>query len=264
MDMKIKKGRNFSPQLTSDSLGMIVNETAVRMLGYYDDPLNKKLYSPESVNGKTVIKEYHIIGVLKDFNFSSLRDNITPVIMKLVNDNGALSIRTSAKKMKPFVDKVQTVWNKFSPNQQFEYSFMDQDFDTAYKAEARTGNLFLLFTLLAIIIACLGLFSLAAYAAEQRTKEIGIRKVLGASVNAITAMLSKDFINLVLISIFIATPLAWLAMYQWLQGFAYRQNIQWWVIASAAFGAIVIAFITVSFQSIKAAVANPVDSLRSE
>jgi putative ABC transport system permease protein len=264
MGMKFEQGRNFSPQLASDSLGMVINESAARMLGYYRDPIGKILYSPEAVNGKTVIKEYRIIGVVKDFNFRSLRANITPVVMKLADDNGALSIRTNAKNMKPFVEKVQAMWNKLSPNQQFEYSFMDQDFDAAYKSETRTGGLFLSFTLFAIIIACLGLFSLAAYAAEQRTREIGIRKVLGASVAAITNLLSRDFIKLVLISILIATPLAWWTMHKWLEGFAYRQNIQWWVILSAAFGAILIAFVTVSFQSIKAALANPVDSLRSE
>ncbi|MDB5150543.1 MAG: cell division protein FtsX [Mucilaginibacter sp.] len=141
---------------------------------------------------------------------------------------------------------------------------MDQDFDAAYRTEQRTGKLFLTFTTLAVIIACLGLFSLAAYAAEQRNKEIGIRKVMGASVSAITGMLSKDFIKLVIISFVIAAPLAWLAMYYWLQGFAYRQNVQWWVVALSGLGAVAIAFITISFQSIKAAMANPVDSLRSE
>ena len=234
MGMKIAKGRNFSPQLQSDSLGMVINETAARMLGYYNDPLNKKLYFPKQQNGKTVVNEYHILGVLKDFNFSSLRDNITPVVMTLANDNGALSIKANTKNMKPFVTAVQKVWNKLSPNQQFEYSFMDQDFDSAYKTENRTGSLFLSFTLFAIIIACLGLFSLAAYAAEQRTKEMGIRKVLGASVAAITTLLSKDFIRLVVISIIITSPLAWFAMHKWLEGFAYRQNIQWWVFVSAA------------------------------
>jgi len=264
MGMKILKGRNFSPQLVSDSAGIIVNETAARMLGCYMDPLDKKLYYPHPVNGKTVVKEYHIIGVVKDFNFSSLRDNIRPVIMKLINDDGALSVRTNAKELKPFVNKVQAVWDKFSPNQQFEYSFMDQDFDAAYKSEVRTGGLFLTFTVFTIVIACLGLFSLAAYAAEQRTKEIGIRKVLGASVSAITTLLSKDFIRLIAIAILIASPLAWYTMHKWLEGFAYRQNIQWWVLVSAAALSIVIAFITISFQSIKAALANPINSLRNE
>jgi len=264
MDMKLARGRDFSAQLTGDSSSMIINETAALKLGYGSNAVGKKLYFPETVNGKPGVKEYTIIGLLKNFNFSSLRDNITPVVMRLAGDNGALSIRTSAKDMKPLVAKVQQVWDKLSPNQQFEYSFMDQDFDAAYKAENRTGGLFITFTVLAIVIACLGLFSLAAYAAEQRTKEIGIRKVLGASVAAITGLLSKDFIKLVAISIIIAVPLGWFAMNKWLQGFAYRQDIQWWVIASSAIAAVIIAFVTISFQSIKAALANPVKSLRSE
>ncbi|MEP6612683.1 MAG: FtsX-like permease family protein, partial [Mucilaginibacter sp.] len=144
------------------------------------------------------------------------------------------------------------------------YSFMDEDFDAIYRAEQRIGTISVAFTSLAVVIACLGLFGLAAYAAEQRIKEIGIRKVLGASISTIVGMLSKDFIKLVLISIVIATPLAWWAMHSWLQGFAYRQNVQWWVLALAGGGAILIAFVTISFQSIKAALTNPVKSLKSE
>jgi len=144
------------------------------------------------------------------------------------------------------------------------FSFMDQDFDANYRTEQRTGSVSIVFTSLALIIACLGLFGLAAYAAEQRNKEIGIRKVLGASVSAITTMLSFDFIKLVLIAILIALPAGWYLMNKWLQDFAYRVNIQWWVLALAGFTAILIAFITIGFQSIKAALSNPVDSLRSE
>jgi putative ABC transport system permease protein len=264
MGMSLATGRNFSGVLASDSSSVIINATAARMLGYANAPLGKKLYSPEDHNGKATTKEYTIIGVLKDFNFKSLRDNITPVVMKLADNNDALSVRINAKDLTPFISKIERKWNSVSPNQHLEYSFMDEDFNNAYKFENRTGTIFLSFTVFAILIACLGLFGLAAYAAEQRNREIGIRKVLGASVAAITTLLSKDFIKLVLISIFIATPLAWWAMHQWLQGFAYRQNIQWWVIASAALGSVIIAFITISFQSIKAAVANPIESLRSE
>src|SRR6185437_3542501 len=150
------------------------------------------------------------------------------------------------------------------PNQQFNYSFMDQEFDALYRSEQRMGSISIVFTTLAIIIACLGLFGLAAYAAEQRTKEIGIRKILGANVSTIVGMLSKDFILLVLIAIAFATPLAWWIMSNWLQSFAYRQNIQWWIVGVASSGAIIIAFVTISFQAIKAALINPVKSLRSE
>jgi putative ABC transport system permease protein len=162
------------------------------------------------------------------------------------------------------ISQIESKWKSFSPNQQINYSFMDQQFEATYRSEQRMGTIFLSFTTLTIIIACLGLFGLAAYAAEQRTKEIGIRKILGANVSTIVGLLSKDFLKLVLISIVIATPFAWWAMQKWLQSFAYRQNIQWWVIALAGFTAILIAFATISFQSIKAALSNPVNSLRSE
>ena len=161
--------------------------------------------------------------------------------------------------------QIEDRWKGLSPNLHFEYSFMDDDFNTLYNTEQRVGSLFIIFTSLALIIACLGLLGLAAYAAEQRTKEIGIRKVLGASVPGIVGMLSMDFIKLVVISILIASPLAWWFMNKWfLQDFAYRENIQWWIIAIAGAISILIAFVTISFQSIKAALTNPVKSLRSE
>lgn len=160
--------------------------------------------------------------------------------------------------------RVENKWKALSPHHRFAYSFMDEDFDAIYRTEQRMGQLFVSFTSLAIIIACLGLFGLAAYAAEQRTKEIGIRKVLGASVSIIVGMLSKDFLKLVCIAILIASPIAWILMQKWLQDFAYRVNIHWWILAIAGVTAILIAFITISFQSIKAASANPVKSLRSE
>lgn len=263
MGMSLSKGRNFSAQMATDSLNMIINETAARMLGFSNNPIGKILYTPADKAGQPV-KEHRVIGVVKDFNFSSLRDNITPVIMTLANNNGALSIRLSGKNVKPYLTQIENKWNAVSPNQHFEYSFMDDDFNATYRTEQRTGTLFSVFTTLALIIACLGLFSLAAYAAEQRNKEIGIRKVLGASVSVIVGMLSKDFIKLVLISFVIAAPLAWLTMHKWLQGFAYRQNIQWWIIALSGLGALSVAFITISSQSFKAAMANPVESLKNE
>jgi putative ABC transport system permease protein len=263
MGMKLAQGRNFNSSIVSDSLTMIINETAARMLGFSKDPLSHKLYYVGE-DHNSHIKEYSIIGVVKDFNFSSLRDNITPVVMMLGNDSRAMSIKLNTTDAKPYIAQIENKWKALSPNLRFEYSFMDDDFNTAYRTEQRTGKLFLTFTTLAVIIACLGLFSLAAYAAEQRNKEIGIRKVLGASVSAIVSMLSKDFIKLVAISFAIAAPLAWLVMQKWLQGFAYRQSIQWWVIAVAGIGSVLIAFITISSQSFKAAIANPADSLKSE
>ena len=229
----------------------------------FRSPVNQIVYVPQDQNAK-ILKPYHIIGVIKDFNFQSLRDNVSPLIFYYSEDHGALSVRINSANIPALLDRVKAKWRDFSPNQQFNYSFMDKDFESMYRSEQRMGTISIIFTSLAIIIACLGLFGLAAYAAEQRTKEIGIRKVLGASMSTIIGMLSKDFIKLVLIAIVFASPLAWWAMNYWLQDFAYRQNIQWWVVAIAGTAAILIAFITISFQSIKAAITNPVTSLRSE
>ncbi|PWK77369.1 putative ABC transport system permease protein [Mucilaginibacter oryzae] len=262
LDIKLVKGRNFSDQMPTDSAAMIVNETAARLMGV-KDPLNKPMYLPMDNMAKT-FKEYHIIGVIKDFNFASLRNNISPVILMYGQDNGSLSVKMHTANITGLMAQIKDKWKSIQPGKEFSYSFMDDDFDASYRAEQRMGTIFIIFTTLTIVIACLGLFGLAAYAAEQRTKEIGIRKVLGANVANIVGMLSKDFIRLVLIAIIIAIPFAWFFMHQWLQGFAYRQNIQWWVIVLSAVAALLIAFVTISFQSIKAALANPVRSLKNE
>ncbi|QTE38289.1 ABC transporter permease [Mucilaginibacter gossypii] len=262
LGIKLTKGRNFSSQMPTDSAAMIVNETAAKLMGVRD-PLNKPMYLPMDNMAKT-FKEYHIVGVIKDFNFASLRNNVSPVILMYGQDKGALSVKVNTANITALMVMISDKWKSIKPGKEFEYSFMDDDFDSSYRAEQRMGTIFIIFTSLTIVIACLGLFGLAAYAAEQRTKEIGIRKVLGANVGAIVGMLSKDFIKLVMIAIVIAIPVAWVAMQQWLQGFAYRQNIQWWVIVLAAVLAVLIAFVTISFQSIKAALANPVRSLKNE
>jgi putative ABC transport system permease protein len=261
LGMKIKSGRNFSAQMPSDSNAIVINETAAKFLGF-TDPVNKIVYRSSGGPNPTY-KPYTIIGMVKDFNFSSLHDNISPVVMQLNTDNSSLSIKVNTVNISALLSQIEAKWKDFTPAH-LQYSFMDQDFDAMYRSEQRIGTIFIAFTTLAIVIACLGLFGLAAYAAEQRTKEIGVRKVLGASIMNIAGMLSLDFIKLVCISILIASPVAWYLMQKWLQDFAYRINIQWWVIAIAGFAAILIAFITISFQSIKAAIANPVNSLRSE
>ena len=262
LGMKMQLGRNFSRDMPTDSTAIVINETAEKMLGF-KNPINQLIYYPQDSKA-LVLKPYHIIGVMKDFNFQSLRANVTPLILFMGNNEGGLSIRANAANIPALLNQIKSKWTAFSPNQEFNYTFMNQDFDAVYRTEQRTGTIFVSFTTLAIVIACLGLFGLAAYAAEQRTKEIGIRKVLGASMSTIVQMLSKDFIKLVLIAIIIASPLAWWAMNKWLQDFAYHIHIQWWVLAIAGSGAILIAFITISFQSIKAALTDPVKSLRSE
>jgi putative ABC transport system permease protein len=262
MGIKMVAGRNFSRDMATDSTAVVVNEAFARQLNYAN-PLNQPVYTPSNNEG-TKTTEYHIIGVVKDFNFKSLKTNITPLLFNLSRNVGTLSMRINSKDIPALINRVQGSWKDLSPGRQFNYSFMDEDFDSLYRAEQRTGAISIAFTSLAILIACLGLFGLAAYAAEQRTKEIGIRKVLGANITTIVNMLSKDFIKLVLIAIALSIPLAWWTMHTWLLSFAYRQSIQWWVPVTAAVSAIVIAFVTISFQSIKAALTNPVRSLKSE
>ncbi|SEO23077.1 putative ABC transport system permease protein [Mucilaginibacter gossypiicola] len=259
MGMQIKNGRGFSGEFRTDSTAMVINETAAKVFGYGNDAIGKTINTGTAKD----LKKYHVIGVVKDFNFSSLHDNVTPLVMVLDNDWLArLSIRINTHNLPILMTGIEKTWKTIAPNEHFEYSFMDADFDALYRTEQRMGQLFIIFTGLAIAIACLGLFGLAAYAAEQRNREIGIRKVLGASIAAIVTMLSKDFVRLVAMSFLIAAPLAWLTMNKWLQGFAYRQDIQWWVVILAGAGAVVIAFVTISLQSFRAAAANPVESLR--
>lgn len=261
LGMKLAAGRNFSAQMATDSSAVIINETAARFLGF-DNPVNKLLY--QSLDGsRTHFTAYRIVGVVKDFHFNSLRANISPVIMRLGEDTGDLSLRINTSDLPDLIAHLKEKWSGLTSSH-FEYSFMDQDFEASYRSEQRIGKIFAVFTSLAILIACLGLFGLAAYAAEQRTKEIGIRKVLGANVTVIVGLLSKDFMRLILIAFAIASPLAWYLMHKWLQDFAYRIDIKWYTIVIAGFAAIVIALATISFQSVKAALANPVKSLKSE
>jgi putative ABC transport system permease protein len=258
MSIKLVSGRNFSKDMATDTGAIIVNEAFAKKFGQ-KDPLNKNVY-----RFSIGLQEFHIIGVMKDFNYESLKGVITPAVLSYTPDYGAVSARIHTANLPALMAQVENKWKAVSPNQQFAYAFMDEEFDAAYRSEQRVGTLFIAFTSLAITIACLGLFGLAAYAAEQRYKEIGIRKVLGANVSTIVKMLSMDFIKLILLSILIATPLAWWAMHKWLEGFAYRTSIQWYLIALAGGGAVLIAFVTISFQAIKAALSNPIDSLRSE
>jgi putative ABC transport system permease protein len=189
---------------------------------------------------------------------------VTPLALKRGASYGALTLRVSTDNLPALIAQIKTAWTTVAPGQQLEYSFMDADFNAAYRSEQRVGTICFLFTALAIGIACLGIFGLAAYAAERRSKEISIRKVLGATVPAIIRMLSTDFIKLVAIAIGISTPLAWLAMQKWLQEFAYRAALPWWILAIGGLTAMLIALFAVSFQAVKAATTNPVESLRAE
>ena len=262
LDIKLLQGRNFSPSFPTDSTAIIVNEAAANFLGG-NNLLNKKLYSINDIKTKT-LNENHIIGVIRNFNFSSLRDVVSPLALFLGKNNGNVSIRIRSTNLPDVIAQIKNKWKAISPSQPFDYSFMDEDFNKLYTTEQRTGQICITFAILAIVIACLGLFGLVTYAAEQRLKEIGIRKVLGANVLNIVSMISKDFMKLIGLASLIAFPLAWWAMSKWLQDFAYRIGISWWAFVLAGVITLLIALLTICFQAIKAAVANPVNSLRSE
>lgn len=263
MGMQIIKGRNFSKDFGTDSSAVILNEAAVRVLGF-DNPVGNKIYQNFPGGPGSVMKAYNIIGVVKDFHFESLRHNIYPLGLILEHNNTIMSFRINTAEVKPLIAQIKNKWTALAPGMPFNYRFMDEAFNNIYRSEQQVGKISITFAILAIFIACLGLFGLVTYMAEQRTKEIGIRKVLGASVGQVTGMLSRDFLKLVLIASLIAFPVAWWVMHRWLQDFAYRIKIDWWVFLIAGLIALLIALATVSFQAIKAAMANPVKSLRTE
>lgn len=258
MSMQLANGRNFSNRLASDSSAIIVNEAFVKKMGF-TEPLNKTVY-----RNSFGVYAYHIVGVVKDFNFSSLRENVQPLVLVNKRDNGAVTARVSSANLPTLMAQIENKWKQRAGNFQFTYSFMDEDFEAIYRTEQRMKQIFISFSVLAIVIACLGLFGLTAYAAEQRNKEIAIRKVIGAGTGSIINLMSADFIKLVGISILIASPLGWFAMNIWLQDFAYRTHIGASVFLFAGIIALVIAVITISFQTVRAALANPVNSLRTE
>ena len=256
LGMKLVAGRNFSYQMSSDTAGksVIINQTLARKLNL-KDPIGKRIS-----NGFT----FTIIGVVEDFNYESMRGEVGPLVLHFGLSPTMMTVKFNGSDVQNTIASVSALWSKYSPDQPIRYTFLDEQFAAMYADVTRTGHIFTSFAILAIIIACLGLFALSAFMAEQRSKEIGIRKVLGASISGITTMLSMNFIKLVLIAIVIATPLAWWGMTKWLQDFAYQVPLSWWIFALAGLVAILIALATVSFQSIKAAMLNPVRSLKSE
>jgi putative ABC transport system permease protein len=261
MGMQVVSGRNFSPAMPTDSQGMIINETAARAFGWGNDAVGKRIVRENSVRGHNVA--FTVIGVVKDFHFKSLHETITPLLMVLYPETG-LIVKVKTKEVAGLLASMKQQWMAFNPEEPFSWSFMDELYNKTYKAEQTTSRILNIFTILTILVACMGLFGLATYTAEQRSKEIGIRKVLGASVTQVTSMLSKQFIKLVLIACIIAFPLSYWIMHQWLLDFAYRIQLSAWIFIAAALIAVLIALITVSVQSIKAALTNPVKTLRSE
>ena len=259
-NVKMAAGRTFSRNFMTDTTqAMVLNEAAVKMFGYH---------SPQDAIGRDFSqwgRKGKIIGVMKDFHFKSLQEEIKPLSMRIEpGDCGLVSIKVSPNNLPATITSIENKWNTLIPARPFSYFFLDDFFDKQYRSEQRFGKLFLNFAILAIVISCLGLLGLVSYSTMQRTREIGIRKVLGATVLNIVNLLSKDFLKLVAYAIIIASPIAWYAMHNWLQDFAYRIPITWWVFVVAALTAALIAILTVSFQAIKAAVSNPVVSLRSE
>jgi len=264
LGMTMEAGRNFSKDFPSDSAGIILNEAAVKILGF-KDPFKETLYRPNYHNDGTITPlAFHVVGVIKDFNFSSMHQNVGPLVIQLSNNYGSMAVRVNTKNVSSIIGNIKTKWGAMAAGAPFNYTFMDADFNNIYAAEQRTGKLFITFAIFAIFIGCLGLFGLVTYAAEQRTKEIGVRKVLGATVGSVVVMLSTDFTKLVLIAAVIAFPVSWWTMNKWLQSFAYRIHISWWVFIVAGLAAIIIALVTVSFQAMKAALVSPVKSLRAE
>ncbi|MCB9283292.1 MAG: ABC transporter permease [Lewinellaceae bacterium] len=267
MGMELVAGRFFDPSHPSDSSAIVLNQKAVENFGF-ENPVGEKIYTIfHNIQGQPTPEDFEeltVIGVVKNFHWSSLRENIGSLSMSLGNSKGLISFRYAAGASKEVIADLEQKWKEMAPTQPFSYDFLDDSFEGVYRAEQRIGQIAGIFALLAILVSCLGLFGLASFTAEQRTKEIGIRKVLGASVAGIVGLLSKDFLKLVLIALVFAFPLAGFLMNKWLQGFAYRIHIEWWVFALAGAVAVLVAFFTISFQSIRAALANPVESLRSE
>jgi putative ABC transport system permease protein len=258
--VKILAGRNFSKSYGADTSAYLINEAAVKVLG---------LKSPEDAVGKQFVyggRKGELVGVFNDFHFESMHQRILPLVMfipKQAGNFGRISVKVGGN-ISAALAHLEGTWKKFVPETPFEYTFLDQRFEKLYASEERQKAIFTIFACIAIFVACLGLFGLSAFAISQRVKEIGIRKVLGASVNSIVTLLSKDFLKLVGFAAIIAFPVAFYAMHKWLQDFAYRINIQWWVFVVAGIIAAAVAFLTISLQAVKAATSNPVKNLRTE
>jgi len=246
----------------------IINETAVKQLGFGTNAnaLGQTLsWHPWGASNPDSLKTGQVIGVVKDFNYKSLYDKVETAVLQIFPGAAwKVAVKMNTANMGNTLSHIKNAWSNFSPEYPIEYKFLDENFEQMYTTEDKLKSLLAIFTFIAIFIGCLGLFGLAAYTAERRKKEVGIRKVLGASTKGVVLLLSKDFIKLVVISLLIASPVAWYFMNKWLQDFAYRVNIGWWIFGLAAIMVLSIAFITVSFQAIRAAVANPVKSLRTE
>jgi putative ABC transport system permease protein len=258
LGMQVKQGRYFSKELPTDSTAVVINEEAAKQLGW----------DQSTAIGKTIVRSgqqrFQVIGVLSDFHYTSAKEKIAPLMMMLGSNYGGLIVKIKSNDVIGFLNDLKTKWNSFSPKGPLTYYFLDEKFASLYASELKIQQIFSAFALVAILIAALGLFGLSAFVIEQRTKEIGIRKVLGASVQQLLLLVSKEFLALVMIAFLIAIPVAYWGMHKWLQGYAYRISIGMGVFALAGCMALLIALFTISFQAIRAAMENPVKSLRTE
>jgi putative ABC transport system permease protein len=261
LGMTMTQGRDFSKEHSTDTSSAIINQRAVKEFGW-EDPIGKKISMPTSMKGE--LMSYTVVGIVEDFHFESLRDNIGPLVMRLGEDRGHISFRIRTENINKTLALLKKKWNEFLPSQPFDYYFLDDRFNSMYRSERRIGEVLGVFTILAVMIGCLGLFGLASFTAERRTKEIGIRKVLGASIPSIMKLLFREFITLIAMANIIAWPIAYYMMNRWLMGFAYRAPLSIWIFLSAGSAAILVALLTVSYQAVKSAVINPVSSLRYE
>ncbi len=259
LGFELVDGRFFSRDFPSDSNAVVINEAAAKEMGW-DNPTQERIINFNFDEPR----EMEVIGVVKDFNFESLKINVRPLVLVLTKEGNVLYVRFTGENTQEVVATITDSWKKLAPDEPVQYSFLNEEFDELFRAEQRLGKVFTVFTAVAIFIACLGLFGLAAFMAEQRTKEIGIRKVMGASMWGVTSLMSKEFVKLVLIAFVLAVYPAYYVMSQWLDDFANRVSIEVWVFLASGFAALFIAWITVSYQSFKAAKVNPVESLRYE
>jgi putative ABC transport system permease protein len=259
MEMQIMQGRDFSPKFTADTTSsVIINQAAIREFGW-ENPIGKRFKAGEGE------PDYEVIGVVNDFHFYSLHRKIEPLIMWIDTERcNYLIARINTSNISAAMSSIEDLWRTYFPEQPAEISFLDEHFEQLYKSEQNTGKLFGSFAFLAIFIACLGLFGLASFTAEQKTKEIGVRKVLGASVQGIIFLLTKEFTKWVMIACVLGFPIAYLGMQKWLQNFAYRTNIHATSFLAAGFVVLLIAIVTVGYQAIKASRANPVNALHYE
>ncbi|WP_224998672.1 ABC transporter permease [Cesiribacter sp. SM1] len=261
LGLELVAGRNFSSLYGSDSTAIILNETAATAFGWGKEALGQTLTTSTNDGRK---HHFRVIGVVGDFHFKSLHERISPLVMVLGKNNGSVIAKVKTDRVGELIAAVRQKWEALAPAEPFEYSFLDDRFNQTYASEQKAGQILGIFAGLTIFVACLGLFGLATFTAEQRTREIGIRKVLGADVASIVTLLSKDFLKLVLLAAVIAFPIAWLAMQQWLEDFAYRIDLSLWVFIVAGIVAAVVAFLTISYQAVKAATSNPIHNLRNE